>query len=76
MAGLLTLLHVILAGTRTAVTPVKPTLLSMPAFAWKLSDAQVAAVASNIRNSWSNSAPPVSPEQVRSLRTALQGARD
>ena len=71
-----TIVHIILEGTRTAVTPARPTPLSMPAYAWKLSDAQVAAVASYVRNSWSNGAPQVSPDQVRSLRRAVRTAPD
>jgi mono/diheme cytochrome c family protein len=71
-----TIVHIILEGTRTAVTPARPTPLSMPAYAWKLNDAQVAAVASYVRNSWSNSAPAVSPDQVQSLRKAMKGDSD
>ncbi len=58
----------ILSGTPTATTPAKPTPLAMPAFAWKLSDQQIADVATYIRNSWGNIAPPVSPGQVAGLR--------
>ena len=43
----------------------------MPAFAWKLDDAQVAAVATYARNSWGNSAPAVHADQVADLRGAL-----
>ena len=43
----------------------------MPAYAWKLNDQQIAAVATYVRNSWGNTAPPVSPGQVASLRRAV-----
>jgi mono/diheme cytochrome c family protein len=43
----------------------------MPSFAWKLSDAQVAAVASYVRNAWGNHASAVSPADVSSARSAL-----
>ncbi len=43
----------------------------MPAYNWKLKDDEVAAVATYVRNSWGNSAPAVSPDEVRSLKTRL-----
>jgi mono/diheme cytochrome c family protein len=44
----------------------------MPSFAWNLSDQDVAAVLTYVRNSWGNAAPPVSAKDVASLRTGLQ----
>ena len=44
----------------------------MPAFDWKLSDAEIAAVATYVRNQWGNAAPPVTADQVKSLRKELQ----
>ena len=66
------LIHLILGGARTAPTASKPTFQSMPSFAWKLSDQQVADVATYVRNSWGNKAPPVSAHQVASVRSSLQ----
>jgi len=66
-----TVLRMILQGARTAVTDPRPTPSSMPAYGWKLDDAQVAAVATYVRNTWGNTAPAVSAEQVRSLKTRL-----
>ncbi len=66
-----TVLHFILAGTRRTPTDAAPTPLSMPAFGWKLSDAQVAAVATYARNSWGNAAPAVSASAVADLRKEL-----
>jgi mono/diheme cytochrome c family protein len=43
----------------------------MPSFAWKLSDAEIADVATYIRNSWGNRASAVSPDAVTSLRHRL-----
>jgi mono/diheme cytochrome c family protein len=43
----------------------------MPSFAWKLNDQQVADVATYVRNSWGNRAPPVSANQVADLRDTL-----
>jgi mono/diheme cytochrome c family protein len=63
-----TAVRFILAGTQTATTDKRPTAASMPAYAWKLNDAQIAAVSTFIRNSWGNSAPAVRPSDVAGLR--------
>jgi len=63
--------HLILAGTRIATTPTRPTPLSMPPFAWKLTDQEVADVASYVRNSWGNRAAPIAAGQVAALRKQL-----
>ena len=64
-------LHIILAGDRTAVTSSRPTPLSMPSFAWKLSDQEIADVATYVRNSWGNRAPPILAKQVGEMRRNL-----
>ena len=66
-----TVLHYILAGARHAPTAKAPTPLSMPSFAWKLDDGQIAAVATYARNSWGNAAPAVTASQVADLRRRL-----
>ena len=43
----------------------------MPAFAWKLSDAEIAAVVTYIRNAWGNAAPHVSAGEVSNMRQTL-----
>ncbi|HZL00695.1 MAG TPA: c-type cytochrome [Caulobacteraceae bacterium] len=63
-----TLAHIVLTGTIMPATATRPTQFAMPAFAWKLSDKEIAAVASYIRNSWGNAAPVVSASQVGDLR--------
>lgn len=65
-------IHVVLDGARTAPTDEKPTPSSMPAFDWKLTDQQVAAVANYVRNNWGNSAVPVTAKQVSDLRENLK----
>ena len=60
--------HFILTGTETAATDARPTPLAMPSFAWKLSDREIADMATYIRNSWGNTAPPVSSGDVAKLR--------
>lgn len=64
-------LHLILAGGRVGPSPHAPTPLAMPSFAWKLTDPEIADLATYLRNSWGNQAPPVSPKQVQSLRHRL-----
>jgi len=63
-----TVIRFILSGTQTVATDARPTPLSMPSYGWKLTDAEVAAVATYVRNSWGNSAPPVSASDVARLR--------
>lgn len=66
-----TVLRIILQGAESPVTPNGKTTYSMPAFA-TLSDDQVAAIATYIRNSWGNRAEPVSAYAVKTLRAELQ----
>lgn len=63
-----TLARIILNGARTQPTDAKPTPVAMPAYGWKLNDAEVAAVATYIRNSWGNRAPTVTAAQVAAVR--------
>ncbi|MGN6277711.1 MAG: c-type cytochrome [Sphingomonas sp.] len=64
-------IRLILAGGRTAPTLTHASFQSMPSFAWKLNDQQVADVATFVRNSWGNRAAPVSADQVADLRAKL-----
>ena len=66
------LITTVLQGGRGAVTQGNPTSGAMPPFAWKLSDEQVAATMSYIRNSWGNAAPAVTAEQVAEKRKLLK----
>jgi mono/diheme cytochrome c family protein len=59
------ILRIILDGAQTVTTPRAPNAGSMPAYAGKLSDQEIADVATYIRNSWGNAAPPVTPGQVK-----------
>jgi mono/diheme cytochrome c family protein len=63
--------HLILAGGRIGTSPSRPSPLSMPSFAWKLSDQEVADVSTYIRNSWGNRAAAVSVSDVRDARKRL-----
>lgn len=61
---------VILSGHKVPATATRPSTFTMPAFGWRLSDAQVADVASFVRASWGNRAPAVDAPQVKKLREA------
>lgn len=65
-----TVLRVILQGAQSVATDREPTGPAMPAFGWQLNDAQVAAVATYVRNH-GGKAPPVSEDAVRKQRAAL-----
>jgi mono/diheme cytochrome c family protein len=45
----------------------------MPAYAWKLGDDEIAAVASYVRNAWGNKAPAVTADTVKDMRKAIGG---
>ena len=66
-----TVLHVVLRGARSVGTQPAPTAPAMPEFGWTLNDEQVAAVATYIRNTWGNSAPPVNAGDVKKTRQML-----
>jgi mono/diheme cytochrome c family protein len=68
------LIRVVLEGSRAVATDGAPTGPAMPSFAWKLSDADIAAVITYIRNAWGNAAPPVSAGEVSNGRQALHRA--
>jgi mono/diheme cytochrome c family protein len=64
-------IRLILGGGTLPSTTTAPSNLGMPGFAWRLSDVEVAQLASFIRNSWGNHAPAVRANQVQAVRTAI-----
>ncbi len=66
------LLHVILAGARTPSTAKAPSILVMPGFAHRLSDNEVAELATFVRQGWSNQAAAVSEHDVARVRAKLE----
>jgi len=66
-----TLEHLILSGTRIGISDKRPTALTMPSFAWKLTDTEIADVSTFIRNSWGNQAPAVSANAISAMRKRL-----
>ncbi|HXR93100.1 MAG TPA: c-type cytochrome [Steroidobacteraceae bacterium] len=69
-----TVLEVILHGAASVATREEPTGPQMPSYAWQLDDAQVAAVATYVRNSWGHAAGLVSPSAARAARESGPGA--
>ncbi|WP_168794025.1 c-type cytochrome [Paraburkholderia aromaticivorans] len=43
----------------------------MPNFSWKLTDSDIAALSTYVRNSWGNAAAPVSADAVKKARSSL-----
>jgi mono/diheme cytochrome c family protein len=70
------LIRVVLQGAQSVATDPAPTGPSMPALGWKLSDEEVAAVVTYIRNSWGNAASGVSASNVESARRQLSQRTD
>ena len=66
------LIRVILRGARSVATETEPTGPGMPSFSWQLTDEQIAAVATYVRNAWPPVAEPVSAAEVSKARTSLQ----
>ncbi|MES2104037.1 MAG: cytochrome c [Pseudomonadota bacterium] len=62
--------RMVLAGGFAPATAGNPRPYGMPPFGPKLSDEEIAAVVSYIRNSWGNQAPMVSSPEVNKYRTA------
>jgi mono/diheme cytochrome c family protein len=62
------LVNVVLHGARTPSTEKAPSILVMPGFSRRLSDAEVASLATFLRQGWSNSADSVSERDVARIR--------
>jgi mono/diheme cytochrome c family protein len=69
------LIAVILNGARAPPTDAAPTGLTMPGFAWRYDDIDIAALATFLRASWGNDAAPVSAAQVSRRRQELRLSR-
>jgi mono/diheme cytochrome c family protein len=64
-------LHIILAGNKKGPEVTIKGIDSMPAFGDKLSDKDIAAVATYVRNSFGNAAPAITAQEVTDLRAEL-----
>jgi mono/diheme cytochrome c family protein len=67
-ADALSTLRIILDGAETVTTPRAPNKGSMPAYAAKMTDQEIADVTNYIRNAWGNAAPLVTADQVAKAR--------
>lgn len=65
------LVHVILAGARLPSTADSPAAIEMPGFGWRLDDAEVAKLATFIRQSWGNQSESVNEDDVKAVRNAI-----
>jgi mono/diheme cytochrome c family protein len=70
-----TVLQVLLSGARMPATRTKPSALAMPAFDRKLTDQDIADVATYVRHAWGNEAAPVSPRDVSRVRRTIDKAK-
>ncbi len=62
------LINIVLNGGTLPATHTAPSTFTMPAFAWRLSDQEVADVVSFVRGSWGNKGAPVTASDVADLR--------
>jgi len=62
------LISIILVGGELPSTPLRPYRLKMPGFGDRLSDEEIAELASFVRSAWTNNAPPVTAGDVSDLR--------
>ena len=62
------LINIVLNGGTLPATHTAPSTFTLPAFAWRLSDQEVADVVSFIRGSWGNQGAPVKASEVADLR--------
>ncbi|HLY32532.1 MAG TPA: cytochrome c, partial [Ktedonobacterales bacterium] len=67
------LLRVVIHGAQSVGTPGEPTAPAMPPFGWQLSDEQIAAVTTFVRNSWGHAAPATSASDVHKARPLASG---
>jgi mono/diheme cytochrome c family protein len=66
-----TAIRIVLRGARSVATDAEPTAPGMPSYSWLLTDEQVAAVLTYMRNAWGGAAVEVKPAEVTRLKSAL-----
>jgi mono/diheme cytochrome c family protein len=70
-ANSVSLISIVLGGSTTPRTAQTPAQFAMPAFAWRLSDQDVADLVNFIRSSWGNSASATSAGDVAGVRKVV-----
>ncbi|NTA83750.1 c-type cytochrome [Agrobacterium tumefaciens] len=70
------LLNTILYGAEMPSTATRPAKLRMPGFSHRLSDQEVAELATFLRQAWSNKAAPVAADEVKTLRDNRKGHQE
>jgi mono/diheme cytochrome c family protein len=68
----LSVVAIVLEGSRTPRTGAAPARFTMPSFAWRLSDQEVADVVNFVRSSWGNQASAASVDDVGRTRRSLR----
>ncbi len=69
-----TVVRIVLEGASVPARTGQRAFIAMPAFGWKLGDAEIADVVTYIRNAWGNRAPLVDAALVAKARSALNRA--
>jgi alcohol dehydrogenase (quinone), cytochrome c subunit len=69
------LIRLVLAGSSLPGTATAPSALGMPAFGWRLSNAEVAQLLTFIRSGWGNRAASVTASEVSLVRATLDAER-
>lgn len=67
-----TLIRIILGGAQAQSTDTAPGPVAMPAFAWKLTDEEIADLTTFLRQAWSNDASAISASAVADMRAYLE----
>ncbi|EJD6501500.1 cytochrome c, partial [Providencia rettgeri] len=65
------LIRIVLNGSQVPVTQEAPTGLTMPDFAWRLDDLQMANLLTFIRQSWGNNAAKVTVSDIKFVRDSV-----
>lgn len=65
------MIRLVLHGSKLPATASAPSQLGMPGFAWRMSDEEVAQLLTFVRSSWGNQAPQVTAADVAGVRATL-----
>jgi mono/diheme cytochrome c family protein len=71
-ANPLSVVSIVLEGSRTPRTGAAPAQFTMPGFAWRLSDQDVADVVNFVRTSWGNQAAATTVDAVSRTRSSVR----